>query len=207
MLLCSEHFMMVCTSVRLLHSKLTIKCLFLECYPFFVVSCQLIYHVKCFIAVWILIFFLYFQHCGFQDHIFNTSIIFVHFLSSYPEICTALSTIFNLSFKFYCCKTKLLRTVSLFTTVLEFLNSCSCDAMTNLACFTFFFFNFILCLTQLICCLFSTVTPSYIQKKISTVVYLTLLIEQMVMSQFLDLRSVYCNTFKGRCCSKCCCQF
>lgn len=85
-------------------------------------------------------FFLYLQHCGFQDHIFNTSIIFVHFLSGYSEICTALSTIFNLSFKIYCCKTKLLRTVSLFTTVLQFLNSCSCDAMTNLACFTFYFF-------------------------------------------------------------------
>lgn len=35
-------------------------------------------------------------------------------------------------------KTKLLKTVSLFTTVLEFLYSCSCDAMTNLACFIFF---------------------------------------------------------------------
>lgn len=34
-------------------------------------------------------------------------------------------------------KTKLLKPVSLFTTVLEFLNSCSCDAMTNLACFDF----------------------------------------------------------------------
>lgn len=88
-----------------------------------------------------LIFFLYFQHCGFQDHVFNTSLIFVHFLSSYSEICTALSTIFNLSFKIYCCKTKLLKT-SLFTTVLEFLNSCSCDAVTNLACFILFFFKF-----------------------------------------------------------------
>lgn len=36
----------------------------------------------------------------------------------------------------------LLKTVSLFTTVLEFLNSCSCDAMTNLACFIFYFFKF-----------------------------------------------------------------
>lgn len=79
-------------------------------------------------------------------------------------------------------KTNLLKTVSLFTTVLEFLNSCSCDAMTNLACFNFFFNYFIFLLTQLIRCLFSTVTPSYIQEKISTVVYLTLLIEQMVMS-------------------------
>lgn len=88
-------------------------------------------------------FVLYFQHCGFQDRIFNTSLIFVHFLSSYSEICTALSTIFNLSFKIYCCKTKLLKTVSIFTTVLEFLNSCSCDAMTNLACFIFFLFYFL----------------------------------------------------------------
>lgn len=87
-------------------------------------------------------FFLYFQHSDFQDHIFNTSLIFVHFLSSYSEICTALSTIFNLSFKIYCCKTMLLKTVSLFTTVLEFLSSCSCDAMTNLACFIFYFLSF-----------------------------------------------------------------
>ena len=36
-------------------------------------------------------------------------------------------------------KTKLLKTVSLLTTVLELLNSCSCDAMTNLACFNFLF--------------------------------------------------------------------
>lgn len=35
-------------------------------------------------------------------------------------------------------KTKLLKTISLFTTVLGFLSSCSCDAMTNLACFNFF---------------------------------------------------------------------
>lgn len=106
---------------------------FLCCFLLVNLQCKLLYCCMDFN-------FLYFQHCGFQDDIFNTSIIFVHFLSSYSEICTALSTIFNLSFKIYCCKTKLLKTVSLFTTVLEFLNSCSCDAMTNLACFTFGFF-------------------------------------------------------------------
>lgn len=99
----------VCTSVRLFHLKLTISCLALECWPslccFLLVTlqCKMLYCCMDFF------FFLYFQHCGFQDHVFNMSLIFVHFVSSYSEICTALSTIFTLSFKFYCCKNRAIK--------------------------------------------------------------------------------------------------
>lgn len=113
----------------------------------------------------------------FSTHLLFLSIFFQAILKYVQHYQQYLIFLLN----FIVVKTKLLKTVSLFTTVLEFLNSCSCDAMTNLACFNFFFY-FIFLLTQLICCFLSTVTPSYIQEKISTVVYLTLLIEQMVMS-------------------------
>lgn len=121
---------------------------------------------------------MYFQHCTFQGHVFNTSLLSILFLAILKYVQHYQQYLIFL-LNSIVVKTRLLKPVRLFTTVLEFLNSCSCDAMTNLACFIFFFY-FIL--TQLICCLFFTVTPSYIQEKISTVVYLTLLIEQMVMS-------------------------
>lgn len=49
MLLCSEHFMMVCTSVRLFYFKLTTQCLVLECGPslccflLVILQCKMLY--------------------------------------------------------------------------------------------------------------------------------------------------------------------
>lgn len=99
-------------------------------------------------------------------------------------------------------KTELLKTVSLFTTVLGFLNSCSCDAMTNLACFNFlpsFPFNTINLLL-----IFHCNSQLYTEKDFNCCVSDSF---NWANGDVLVFRPkvCYCNTFKGRCCSKCCC--
>lgn len=135
MLLCSEHFTMVCTPVRLLHLKLTIKCLVLECWPF--LCCFLLVILQCKMLYCCMDFFvfptLWLLRSHFQHISLFLSILFQAILKCVQHYQQYLIFLLN----FIVVKTKLLKPVSLFTTVLEFLNSCSCDAMTNLACFDF----------------------------------------------------------------------
>lgn len=183
MLLCSEHFMMVCTSVRLFYFKLTTQCLVLECGPS--LCCFLLVILQCKMLYCCMDFFvfptLWLSRSHFQRLLF-LSILFQVILKYVQHYQQYLIFLLN----FIVVKTNLLKN-STFVFFLQLYWGFSVGVhvtlwQTWLALSFFFFFNLIFLLTQLICCLFSTVTPGYIKEKISTVVYLTLLIEQMVMS-------------------------
>lgn len=176
--------------------------------PLFVASCSLFYSVKCFIAVWI--FFCTSNIAAFKITL-SASLIFVHFfVSSYSEICTALSTIFN-PFKFYCCKSKSIKNSTVlfyflqlhwdFSVVVHVMLWQTWLALSFVIVGISFFLPYFPFNTINLLLIFHRNSRLYKGKDFNCCVSDSF---NWANGDVLVFRPkvCYCNTFKGRCCSK-----